>query len=264
LRGAIRSVLAQSYSNLEIIVTDDTGSSEQAAREFSDGRVRYRRSGSMAGPTANLRNGLAGARGELLALLDDDDRWHPRFLERATPQFERWPNVGVVFTDYYLITRARRMRRNLRVASGLHEQFLPVLLDKWPVAPSAAIFRSVVWEDGERSLPLLDHTLGAGTVWLRAAAAGWPFVYLDEPLMDYAIHPDQITWSRAASSRELGMLERFRFADPGCERLRRQRLARARLRTAGVDLRAGRLRRARRGIRAARADLETPLRPSRE
>lgn len=254
LKNAVESVLAQTYSDFEVVVSDDTGSCEDVVRAFPDHRVRYHLATGATGPAANLRSAFNAANGSYLALLDDDDRWHPEFLERAIAPFEREPDIGVVFTDFNLVVGDRRMRRGLKIAAGRHDTLLQEILAGSPVLPSAAVLRRAVWEEGEAELPLVDHALGARTVWIRAAAAGWPFFYIDEALIDYALHAGQEVWRESAPAKNIALLERFRFTGT-CESLRRDSLAHARMTQAAFDLRAGRLRSAASATRVARADL---------
>ena len=74
---AIDSVLAQSYSDFEIIVSDDGSTDDTAARVARYGdRVRYVRTAN--GGVAHARNvGTREARGDYLAYLDSDDRYYP-------------------------------------------------------------------------------------------------------------------------------------------------------------------------------------------
>ncbi|GAA3224111.1 glycosyltransferase family 2 protein [Dactylosporangium siamense] len=84
LPRALRSVLAQTRPPDSVIVVDDTGSAGPVVAEF-DGRVRYVRSwSSTAGASRNL--GAARAGTPLLAFLDDDDTWHPTFLDRCVAE----------------------------------------------------------------------------------------------------------------------------------------------------------------------------------
>jgi hypothetical protein len=79
---AIRSVLDQTYSEWELIVCDDgsTDDTKAVVDGFSDSRIRY--IVVPRGGAAKARNaGLAAAQGHLVAYLDTDNLWHPRFLE---------------------------------------------------------------------------------------------------------------------------------------------------------------------------------------
>lgn len=86
IEGTLRSVLAQTHRELEVIVVDDASTDDSAALvervAGSDPRVKLLRRTRNAGtPGAPRNEGVAAARGEWIAFLDADDLWHPRKLE---------------------------------------------------------------------------------------------------------------------------------------------------------------------------------------
>src|ERR1700719_2929443 len=80
---AIESVFAQTFTDYEVIVVND-GSPDDTASVLaplaSAGRIRYLEQAN-AGQGAARNRGIAQARGEFIALLDDDDRWPADKLE---------------------------------------------------------------------------------------------------------------------------------------------------------------------------------------
>lgn len=83
LAAAIDSILRQTYRHFELIVIDD-GSSDGSARiaqGYEDARVRVVRNETNVGVVATLNEGLAIARGDLIARMDADDLADPRRLE---------------------------------------------------------------------------------------------------------------------------------------------------------------------------------------
>jgi glycosyltransferase involved in cell wall biosynthesis len=82
---AVRSVLQQTYPNLEIIVVDDGSSdsteTEEAIRKLGDERISLLCLASNQGGAAARNIGAARATGELVAFLDSDDEWLPEKLE---------------------------------------------------------------------------------------------------------------------------------------------------------------------------------------
>ena len=92
LRHAVRSVLIQTYPNLELLVVGDacTDDSEEVVASFRDPRVtwmnRQENSGTQAGPN-NL--GLERAAGRYVAYLGHDDLWHPWHLATVVGELER-------------------------------------------------------------------------------------------------------------------------------------------------------------------------------
>jgi len=83
LGSAIRSVLAQTYRWLEIVVVDDGSDDEtrDVIRRFEDSRIRYIRHDSSRGGAAARNSGIEAATGEYIAFLDDDDEWEPNKTE---------------------------------------------------------------------------------------------------------------------------------------------------------------------------------------
>lgn len=82
LREAIASALAQTRPLTELIVVDDGSPNELASVVASFGdRVRYLRLPTNRGANAARNAGVAAATGEVVAFLDDDDRWQPSKIE---------------------------------------------------------------------------------------------------------------------------------------------------------------------------------------
>ena len=108
---AIRSVIAQTYTNWELFVIDD-GSTDRTARiaqsyAEKDSRVIFRQNSHNMG-TANTRNiGIRLANGEWIATLDSDDIWHPEKLEI---QLKKAQETGALFlyTSYSLFCEGFR------------------------------------------------------------------------------------------------------------------------------------------------------------
>ena len=77
LPRAIRSVLQQTYLNLQCIVVDDasTENTAQVVYQFEDDRLVYLFHESNRGASAARNTGIAHAKGKLIAFLDDDDEW---------------------------------------------------------------------------------------------------------------------------------------------------------------------------------------------
>lgn len=102
LTNAIRSVLEQSYQNLELLIIDDnsTDSTRLIAQGISDQRVKYYRTERLGRP-ARVRNlGLHLAQGDFLAFLDSDDEMFPDAVEKLLEALlaePRWLGVQGFF-----------------------------------------------------------------------------------------------------------------------------------------------------------------------
>lgn len=118
LRDALRGVADQTPAPLEVRIVDDGGGSvpDDLPRAGAPATVVL---AADAGSPAVARNlGCAGARGEVIAFLDDDDRWLPGHLAGLADAF-RDPAVGFAWRDCAVVretvagdgTRHERGRR---------------------------------------------------------------------------------------------------------------------------------------------------------
>lgn len=99
LPAAIRSVLDQSFEDLELIVVDDASTEdiEGLVTGIGDARLRYIRQPQNGGAAAARNTGLAEAKGRYIAFQDSDDLWLPGKLARQVELLEAQPpEVGVV------------------------------------------------------------------------------------------------------------------------------------------------------------------------
>jgi glycosyltransferase involved in cell wall biosynthesis len=92
LRRTLGCITAQSYTNLEIIVSDNcspTPEPERVVREFMarDPRISLHRQGSPLGISGNFQFVLRQARGEFFMWAADDDEWAPDFVSQCVNAF---------------------------------------------------------------------------------------------------------------------------------------------------------------------------------
>jgi glycosyltransferase involved in cell wall biosynthesis len=101
VRKAVDSVLAQSFTDLEVIVVDDGSSdaTEQVLKHKFGDRIRYYFQ-SNQGVSVARNKGIEEARGECVAFLDSDDLWEQEKLEWQLKTLDRFgPQCGACYTD---------------------------------------------------------------------------------------------------------------------------------------------------------------------
>jgi glycosyltransferase involved in cell wall biosynthesis len=155
LRDAINSVLAQTFSDWELIIWDDCSTDDSAAiaKSYRDERIRYYLSPTDT-PLGEARNrAIAQAQGEWLAFLDQDDIWLSRKLEKQLALVS--PEVAIIYGRTILFDSRRG---NLRDYDYIHEfgllpegnLFSSLISDACYIAMSSAMLRrSAVIEVGE-------------------------------------------------------------------------------------------------------------------
>ena len=186
---AIASVVAQTEPDWELVVVDD-GSQDatvEVARRSGDHRVRVVEAGRI-GVLAQLRNrGIEETAGEWVAILDADDAWLPTKLER---QLADAGDAGVVHTDADRLVDGRRTHVRVERRPG---SLSAALVENNFVYSSSVLIRRVVLAEHGAFDP--DPALWGSPdyeLWLRLARVT-DFVYVDEPLVLYRVHPGQMS-----------------------------------------------------------------------
>jgi glycosyltransferase involved in cell wall biosynthesis len=98
---AIRSVLAQTYTNFEIIIVDDgsTDNTQEVVQKFGDSRIKYVPHDINRGLNNSRNTGIKNSTGEYVAFLDSDDEWLPKKLEKQLEAFAKGgAEVGACYT----------------------------------------------------------------------------------------------------------------------------------------------------------------------
>jgi O-antigen/teichoic acid export membrane protein/GT2 family glycosyltransferase len=215
---AIESVLAQTFTNYEIIVVNDgspdTVSLEAALAAYRE-RIVYIEQPN-AGPSAARNTAIRQARGEYLAFLDADDYWEPQFLARQMEFFEQNPTVDLVYCDSLLVgDSALAGRTFMEMTPTVGEvTFENLLVGKCTVILSGTVARKrTVVEAG-----LFDEAMRYSEdfdLWLRMARNGSRLACQAEVLLCKRIHTDSLSSDSVGLHQgALGVLEKYRRHAP--------------------------------------------------
>ena len=101
---SIDSVLAQTYTNWELIIVDDcsTDNTDDVVKPYlNDTRISYLKNGKNSGAAVSRNRALREAKGKWIAFLDSDDLWYPQKLEKQL-SFMIKNNYKFTFTDYLI------------------------------------------------------------------------------------------------------------------------------------------------------------------
>ena len=98
---ALESILSQSFKDFEIIVVDDgsTGNTEEILFPYRES-IRYFKKENGGVNTARLF-GLNKAKGQYVALLDQDDVWVSHKLKRQVDFLNANPEIDLIFSDFH-------------------------------------------------------------------------------------------------------------------------------------------------------------------
>ncbi|HET60372.1 MAG TPA: glycosyltransferase, partial [Chloroflexi bacterium] len=96
IRRAIDSVLAQNFTDFELLVLDDASTDEsvEVVRGYEDPRLRLLVNEENVGVAGVWNRAVREARGAWVALLDSDDSWEPDKLVRQMAFLNEHPNLA--------------------------------------------------------------------------------------------------------------------------------------------------------------------------
>lgn len=109
VQESIASVLAQTYENWELIITDDcsTDRTVDILKNIEDSRIKVLSLSQNSGAGAARNHSISKATGTFIAFLDSDDLWHPEKLAKQI-QFMRDNNHSFTFTSYQKICNGHK------------------------------------------------------------------------------------------------------------------------------------------------------------
>lgn len=139
---AIRSVLAQTFKDFEIIIVDDASNdnTEEIVKAFNDARIKYIRHQKNCGAAASRNTGIKMAKGDFIAFLDDDDEWIPEKLEKQIKIFQENESIlGVVYCGYVRIDEETQKIIDDWYPTNKGNVFKAVLSFGWMATPSLLI-----------------------------------------------------------------------------------------------------------------------------
>jgi len=178
LLQAVDAVLAQTFTDFELIVVDDgsTDNTTSAMAPYSNVITLLTRENK--GVSAARNFGVSQSRGKYIAFLDSDDLWLPDKLKRQVAFFEARPDALICQTEEVWIKNGRRINpaKKHRKPSGMI--FMPSL-ELCLVSPSAAMIKkSFFLEMGgfDESLPACEDY----DLWLRISCRH-PIHLIDDP-----------------------------------------------------------------------------------
>ena len=200
LKQAIASVVQQTYTNIEIVVSDDCSPEhpQPMIDAFQDARIRLRRNPTNLGIGLNATYAFKEAQGKYVASLNDDDVWQPDFLAKLVPPLEADPELALAFCDYSIIDaegviddqateRQSRREKRHQLPAGIYQPLWELgLIDRSVFAASAALIRreAVAWERLQEAGVFWDYYIS-----YLACRSGRGAYYYPERLACYRIHP---------------------------------------------------------------------------
>jgi glycosyltransferase involved in cell wall biosynthesis len=155
LERALKSVLAQSFKDFEIIIVDDASTDntlEQAQRVFKAeiemGIIEYIRNEKNQGRSVCRNTGIKLAKTGLIAFLDDDDYWLPEHLHTLNSLMNEHKDIGIAFSNWVIINEQTQEKTAgiTGIKTGTGDPYIKLMLRALIGYPSTGIIRKSVLE----------------------------------------------------------------------------------------------------------------------
>jgi glycosyltransferase involved in cell wall biosynthesis len=199
VREAVQSVVQQTRPPEEILLVND-GSTDESAQVLQEiaaqnPSVRVIEQQNQ-GQAAATNTGAAQAKGTLLALLDQDDRWLPEKLAKQIPLFDQ-PNVVLTYTNAHIVHEGtgRTGRTAFDRTPPIRGRALPQLLFGNCITNASVVVRTETFRTaGGLSTDPRFHRIQDYELWLRLARQD-EFDFVAEPLVEHVRRRG--SWSQA-------------------------------------------------------------------
>lgn len=205
---AIKSILSQTYREIEIIVVDDSPQEYECRHQVKEAAERlgaqYIAHETCQGACAARNTGLAAAKGKYVAFLDDDDEWLPEKIEKQKKCFVH-EDIALVYCGNKIINESNGMVTDRKMAWHSGKVYDSLILENYIGSTSFPLLRTSALRAVGGFDPLMQSSQDYD-VWLRLSEK-YEVSYVREPLAIYHIHEgDQITRNYA---KKINGLERL-------------------------------------------------------
>lgn len=214
LAAAIDSILAQTYRDLEIIVVDDgsTDNTPQVAQQYGTAvhAVQYV-SQSNQGVAASRNLGMAKARGDYIAFLDQDDVFLPHKLSSQVGMLEQDDNLGIVNSGWQITDEQGHIKAAVQPWQQIPDLTAANLIIWKPVFLGAMLFRRS-WLERVSGFDIsLEQTPDVDLV-MRLAKLDCPAAWVEQTTVQYRQHEANASKNTLLQAQELNQITSRFFA----------------------------------------------------
>ena len=201
----IESLIAQSFSDIEIIISDNASidKTPEIIKSYAakDARIQYFRNAENIGYSRNIAAAVLKARCEYIAIYHSDDVYHPQIIEKELSLLESDSSIGGVFTypaifynnikkaerkNYYKIfSKMGLFQREFNAFVGRYEDYFPLLLEYGNIfaCPSFMTRKKIFLKIG--GFTDLYPSNEDFELWIKYLKCGWKLGVINDYLLYY-------------------------------------------------------------------------------
>ena len=207
LKEAVDSILGQTFEEFEYIILDD-GSDRQETTDYlaslDDPRIRIIRNPENIGITKTLNIGLREAKGKYIVRMDSDDISLPDRFEKQFAFMEAHPDAFLCGTQKQCFGNRSFIRKRYIDDRDLFRIRL-LFYNAGPAHPTVMYRRQFMIEDDLWYDESLKYAQDYG-MWVDASNAGVNLYCLEEVLVLYRLHEEQVSVAKRDEQKRCGIL----------------------------------------------------------
>ncbi len=193
IEEAIESIIAQTYTNWELIIGDDHSTDNTIAlvtKYLGDKRIKLVSHSTNLGYIRNKNAIFALATGELLTQLDADDTCPTDRIEKQVAIFEAHPEIQICSTNYSTIDTLGQV---LETVNYTGDFIIEKPMRPYPFWYPGMMFRKEIIEEFGLFSEYFNGIYGDDNYYSYRVNSKYPIYFIKEPLYYYRVHPASMT-----------------------------------------------------------------------
>ncbi len=190
---AIQSILNQTYTNWELVISDDASTDNTVAlieKYLHDPRIKFHQQKKNIGYVANKNFGLQQASGDLITQLDSDDTCHPQRLEKQVAAFDEHPELKVCSIGFNIIDEHDKV---IKKVAQPDNYFIEKIRLEYPFSLVGIMMSKELWEETGYYHPFFAGTVGEDHYLVWHVNMRYPIFFIGEALIDYRMNHSSVT-----------------------------------------------------------------------
>jgi glycosyltransferase involved in cell wall biosynthesis len=214
VKDAICSVLAQTETDLEVLVVDDGSTDDTCSvvEGLGDSRIKYYYKEN-GGPASTRNFGLSKAKGEYIAFLDHDDLWPDNYLTVMIANLEKHEEFGLAYSPITVIYPDNKQIKSYKSPKGKSGWLTVDLFKHGFIWTSAAVIRRSVLENFCYD-ELLNASYEDSDFFLRLSVRT-PYLFVPDVEAIRREHVSNLSSETGVLPTKILILERFYFCSGG-------------------------------------------------
>lgn len=189
LAEGIESILNQTFVDFEFLIINDgsVDETEYIIKKYAqqDKRIIYLKNEVNLGQSKSWNCAIKKARGKFIARVDADDISFPQRFKKQYEYMLLHPDIGVLGTNYYVFFEDQKSKTKRKITNHITD-------GQAPVHHPTCLIRKELFENFGYYNSKYDNAED-GELWYRFYAAGIKFANLDDYLLSYRIHKNNVS-----------------------------------------------------------------------